>query len=153
MILAIPQFSANSPITCAECVSGTGCNNVNWYCVFGSRGSITPLHSASAPIVCQDKPRRCNAASTRAAKRLESRITPLPPFCCPLKGYKVPQLPAHQNSCLSGLPVKLDAASAVQVAAAIGLATAAASGFVKKASSSLFQVGSSSEKYRTSKSM
>src|SRR5260363_352365 len=110
MILAIPQFSANSPITCAECVSGTGCNNVNWYCVFGSRGSITPLHSASAPI-------------------------------------------AHQDSCLSGLPVKLDAASAVQVAAAIGLATAAASGFVKKASSSLFQVGSSSEKYRTSKSM
>src|SRR5260364_63091 len=80
MILAIPQFSANSPITCAECVSGTGCNNVNWYCVFGSRGSITPLHSASAPIVLAALHRRGLSWRTMGADALcKGVIDPLLP--------------------------------------------------------------------------
>ena len=52
-----------------------------------------------------------------------------------------------------GAPAVAAAPSARQAARATGLANQAASGLTKKASSELFQVGSSSDRYRMSKSI
>jgi hypothetical protein len=105
---------------------------------------MTPRQSVSEPMVRQERPRRCAAASARADKRLETSGMLSGASAAPTSGYRPPQEPAHQNSASSGSSALAATLSATQALCAARLEVSAISGVVQKASSSKAQVGSSS---------
>lgn len=125
---------------------------MNLYCVFGSVGLITPRHIASEPIVFHANPLRCNAAKTRVVRRLLSRITPLPPFWFPLRGYSAP-MNQRTKKLLEWFSCRRR--NSIGSAGCCGdwICYCRSLWVSKKASSSLFQVGSTSERYMMSRSM
>ena len=154
------RLPGNQPVNIAIDLEATALiYRDGWYYLLGTQGTCCDGPNSTYhirvgrtrdPLVFQLSPLRCSPASIRAVNRLLSRGDDSGVLMLPVKGYRLPQHPAHQNKDAIGFCTDDTAQSTEHEAMASGLANTMASGLTKNESSSLFQRGSSSDRYSRS---